>query len=131
MALSEQERKLLEQLEASLMAEDPKLADTLSGNAEVRVHRRRAAFAGLGFIVGIAVLLGGVQFHPVVSVVGFLLMLASALVGISSWRRVGDDESGIGRNRPSAPRPTTDHASDFMERLEERWRRRQEGDDKG
>ena len=105
MALSEQERKLLEQLEASLMAEDPKLADTLSGNAEVRVHRRRAAFAGLGFIVGIAVLLGGVQFHPVVSVVGFLLMLASALVGISSWRRVGDDESGIGRNRPSAPRP--------------------------
>ena len=131
MALSEQERKLLEQLEASLMAEDPKLADTLSGNAEVRVHRRRAAFAGLGFIVGIAVLLGGVQFHPVVSVVGFLLMLASALVGISSRRRVGDDESGIGRNRPSAPRPTTDHASDFMERLEERWRRRQEGDDKG
>ncbi len=71
------------------------------------------------------------QFHPIVSVVGFLLMLASALIGISSWRRVGDDESGVSRNRPSAPRPTTDHASDFMERLEERWRRRQEGDDKG
>ena len=131
MALSDKEQRLLEQLEAALAAEDPKLANTLRGTTSRRLHRRRAALAGLGFVVGIAVLLGGVQFHPVVSVVGFLLMLASALIGISSWRRVGDDESGIGRNRPSAPRPTTDHASDFMERLEDRWRRRQEGDDKG
>ena len=130
MALSEQERKLLEQLEASLMAEDPKLADTLSGNAELRIHRRRAALAGLGFVVGIAVLLGGVQFHPAISVAGFLLMLGAALIGISSWRRAGDDDSDVGRSRPTPPRPTTDHASDFMERLEERWRRRQEGDDK-
>ena len=130
MALSEDEQRLLAQMEAALAAEDPKLASTLRGTTR-RWHRRRAVLAGLGFVVGIAVLLGGVQFHPVVSVVGFLLMLASALIGISSWRRVGDDESGVGRARPSAPRPTTDHASDFMERLEERWRRRQEGDDKG
>ena len=92
MALSEQERKLLEQLEASLMAEDPKLADTLSGSSTIRIHRRRAAISGLGFIVGVVVLLVGVQVHPAVSVLGFLLMLGAALIGINSrlpWMRCG------------------------------------------
>ena len=50
MALSEQERKLLEQLEASLMAEDPKLADTLSA-AGFRVHPIGDA-TGVGYIEG-------------------------------------------------------------------------------
>lgn len=131
MALSEQERKLLEQLEASLMAEDPKLADTLSGTAEIRVHRRRAAVAGLGFVLGILILLGGVQVHWTVSVLGFVVMLASALVGISSWRRVGDDGGQPARPAagPSKPAPSAESSTDFMDRLEERWRRRQEGGD--
>lgn len=132
MALSDQERKLLEQLEASLMADDPKLADTLSGNANRRVHRRRAAAAGLGFVLGVVVLLAGVQVHPAVSILGFLVMLFSALVGISSWRHVGDDggqpaKPAPGPNRP--PSADSSSSSDFMNRLEERWRRRQEGDD--
>lgn len=125
MALSEQERRLLEQLEASLMAEDPKLADRLSGTAEIRVHRRRAALAGLGFIVGIVVLFAGVQVHPVLSIVGFLIMLASALLGIASWQRVGDDGGQPAKPSPPKNNPPT---SDFMDRLEERWRRRDQGD---
>ena len=63
MALSEQERKLLEQLEASLKADDPDLADTLSGAGSVRIHRRRATLAGIGFIVGIIALIGGIPLH--------------------------------------------------------------------
>ncbi|MHA6512245.1 DUF3040 domain-containing protein [Tessaracoccus sp. Z1128] len=129
MALSEQERKLLEQLEASLMAEDPKLADALSGSSSIRIHRRRAAVAGLGFIVGVVVLLVGVQVHPAVSVLGFLLMLGGALIGIHSWRRVEDDGGHASKLRPQAPRPPSSTSSqDFMDKLEERWRRRQQGD---
>ncbi|MBB1512624.1 MULTISPECIES: DUF3040 domain-containing protein [unclassified Tessaracoccus] len=130
MALSEQERKLLEQLEASLMAEDPKLADTLSGSSTIRIHRRRAAIAGVGFIAGVVVLLVGVQVHPAVSVLGFLLMLGAALIGINSWRRVGDEGAQPSRRGPSAPRPSpsTNPSQDFMDKLEERWRRRQQGD---
>ena len=129
MALSEQERKLLEQLEASLMAEDPRLADRLSGTAEVRVHRRRAALAGLGLVVGIVVLIAGVTVHPAVSVVGFVIMLVSVLVGVNSWQHVGDDGQPS-RPKPAPPKndPPSSSGSDFMERLEERWRRRQEGD---
>lgn len=125
MALSEQERKLLEQLEASLMADDPKLADRLSGTAKVRVHRRRAALAGLGFVVGIVVLLAGVQVHPAISIVGFLIMLGAALLGINSWQRVGDD--GAQPAKPASPK-NTPPTSDFMDKLEERWRRREQGD---
>ena len=131
MALSEQERKLLEQLEASLMAEDPKLHDTLSGSSTIRVHRRRAALAGLGFVVGVIVLLVGVQIHPAVSVLGFLFMLAGSLVGVGSWQRVGSDADGPAQ--PRGPRPSSGPGGgggnqDFMDKLEERWRRRQQGD---
>lgn len=132
MALSEQERKLLEQLEASLMADDPKLHDTLSGSSTIRLHRRRAALAGLGFILGVVLLVVGVQFHPVVSVAGFLLMLAGALVGINSWQRVGDDPDRPAKHRPTAPFSSSGagatSSQDFMDKLEERWRRRQQGD---
>lgn len=130
MALSEQERKLLEQLEASLMAEDPKLADTLSGSSTIRIHRRRAAVAGVGFIAGVVVLLVGVQVHPAVSVLGFLLMLGAALIGINSWRRVGGEGVQSSRPRSNAPRPSpsANPSQDFMDKLEERWRRRQQGE---
>ena len=130
MALSEQERKRLEVLEASLMADDPKLADRLSGSAEIRVHRRRAALAGLGLIVGLAVLVAGVTIHPAVSVLGFLVMLGSVLLGIRSWQRVGDDDPQPSKTTPAPPKntPPASSSSDFMDKLEERWRRRQQGD---
>ncbi len=129
MALSEQERKLLEQLEASLIAEDPKFAQTLSGAGGVRIHRRRATLAGLGFVAGLLLLVIGVQIHPAISIVGFVLMLASAIIGVSSWQRV----TGEGQPRVPTPGPPQDSprasSQDFMERLEEQWRKRQDGKD--
>lgn len=133
MALSEQERKLLEQLEASLMADDPKLAETLRGTNEVRIHRKRATVAGLGFIVGVVVLIAGVQVHPLISIAGFVVMLAAAIIGVNSWQRVSGDDHGEAESvRPDGgpgPKPTTQSSQDFMEKLEERWRRRQDGGD--
>lgn len=134
-ALSEQERKLLEQLEASLTAEDPKFAETLRGDSHVRIHRRRATLAGLGFLVGIVVLVAGMQIHPAVSVVGFVCMLAAAIIGISSWQRVSNEEEGAPRPKSPTSSPTGGHQTaptsqqDFMNKLEERWRKRQEGGD--
>lgn len=126
MALSEQERKLLEQLEASLMADDPKLAETLRGTAGIRVHRRRATLAGLGFVAGVVILIAGVQIHPVVSIVGFVLMLASAIIGMSSWQVVTGDAQRAPRPGDGPPKPSS---QDFMEKLEERWRRNHDGND--
>ncbi|MDO5735485.1 MAG: DUF3040 domain-containing protein [Propionibacteriaceae bacterium] len=126
MALSEQERKLLEQLEASLMAEDPKFAQTLSGAGGVRIHRRRATLAGVGFVLGLLLLVAGVQIHPAVSIVGFVVMLAATIIGVSSWQRVEGQPAGRTSPPPPPPKPAS---QDFMEKLEERWRKRQEGGD--
>ena len=116
MALSDKEQRLLEQLEAALAAEDPKLASTLRGATTRTLHRRRAALAGLGFVIGLAALVGGMQVTWVVSVIGFLIMLVSTVVAIRSWRVVETQSNGR--------RPEPDSA--FTDRIDDPWRR---GDD--
>lgn len=122
MALSEQEQRLLEQMEAALAAEDPKLASALRGTTVRTLHRRRAAVAGLGFIVGVVALVAGLEVHPAISIVGFVVMLVSTIAALTAWRHV--DDSGV-RRPPSRPKtPSGDTA--FMDKLEERWRRRKD-----
>lgn len=113
MALSDKEQRLLEQLEAALAAEDPKLASTLRGTTTRTLHRRRAAIAGLGFVIGLAALIGGMQLSIVVSVIGFVIMLVSTVVAISSWRVVETESQGRAADAPSA----------YTDRLDERWGR--------
>ncbi len=125
MALSEQEQKRLEQLEASLMANDPKFADTLRGTTQFRVQRQRAALAGLAFVIGLTALIVGVRIHPLISIAGFVVMLVAAIIGVSSWSRV----EGQSPTTASAKKPTPDKGEDFMAKLEERWRKRQQGGD--
>ena len=50
------------------------------------LHRKRAALAGIGFVVGIIALVAGMQLSPVVSVLGFVIMLAATIVALTSWR---------------------------------------------
>lgn len=126
MALSEQEQKRLDQLEASLLADDPKFADTLRGTPQFRVQRRRAALAGVVFVAGLAALVLGVQFQPLISIIGFVMMLVAAITGISAWSRVeGQEEPKRSSSKSNHPSSGTD----FMNKLEERWRKRQQGGD--
>lgn len=113
MALSEKEQRLLEQLEAALAAEDPKLASALRGTGSRTLHRRRAAFAGLGFLLGIAALVVGMQINPIVSVLGFVVMLASTVVALGSWRQV---EAGAAETRQ---RPQRNAAASDRWRLDD------------
>lgn len=133
MALSEEEQRLLAQMEAALAADDPKLANMLSGTGTRRIHRRRATIAGIGFVLGIVALVGGMQFNQsilgiLLSVGGFLIMLAAAVVGLSSWQHVNDEDLG---ERPTPMNSTTatgdpnEQVKLFMDKMEERWRRRQ------
>lgn len=142
MPLSEEELRLLEQMERALVEEDPKLASTLRGTAFRRSARRRAIIAGAAFVVGVAVLMGGaVAQLPVLGVVGFVIMLVSATVALTSMRgqqsaaaaadpRAGHPSHGFtvidgGRTgKTRRPRRTSGHS--FMERMDERWRRRRD-----
>lgn len=121
MALSEEEQRLLAQMEEALAAEDPKLASTLRGTTTRRLHRRRAALAGVGFLIGIACLIGGMQLSPALSIAGFVIMLAASVIAVTSWRHVGDAAA----TDSSARSPHGEKAA-FMDKMEERWRRRQD-----
>ena len=100
MALSEEEQRLLEQMEAALAADDPKLVNAMRGTGVRRVHRRRAAIAGIGFFAGLALLIAGISVTPFLSVVGFVVMVAAAVTAIYSWQHVGTSaDPGIGRDR--------------------------------
>lgn len=123
MALSEHEQRLLEQMEAAFAAEDPKLADTLSGGSGRRLETRLAVGAGIAFVVGIVLLLVGIQTHWLISVLGFLVMLAATIGGLTAWQRQGT----LPKRKGKAKTHATAHDRRFMGRFEDRWNRRQEG----
>jgi hypothetical protein len=132
--LSEEEQRLLEQMEQALVAEDPKFASALRGSALVARSRRHAILAVLGFLAGVAALMiGAIAALTVVAVVGFILMLTSAYVFVIAWRRAqqGDDSSSTqeqasGGEATSSRRGRSRSHGSFIERMEERWRRRRE-----
>ncbi|MFW6775317.1 DUF3040 domain-containing protein [Nocardioides sp. CPCC 205120] len=141
MPLSEEELRMLEQMERALLAEDPKFASTLQGSRMRTTARKRAIVAGVLFLGGVALLMTGVvtRVEPV-SIVGFLVMLGSAVFGLTAVRAravpataetAADPTAGLtlidGGRRPRRQRGNQRHDGSFMERLEERWRRRREG----
>ena len=142
MPLSEEELRLLEQMERALVEEDPKFASTLRGTAFRRSARRRAIVAGVCFAVGVAVLMtGAVASIPVLGIAGFVVMLASATVALASLRgqhgpaaaadpRASHPSRGgftviDGGRRTKRSRSSASHGS-FMDRMNERWNRRRE-----
>jgi hypothetical protein len=139
--LSEEELRLLEQMERALVEEDPKFASTLRGTSLRSIARRRAVIAGVVFVIGVGVMMAGLvmQWIPI-GIVGFVVMLGSATVALSALRgqraapadtpAVSDShKSGLtllqgGRRERRSKRPK--NTDSFMERMEERWRRRRE-----
>lgn len=129
MPLSEHEQRLLEQMERALYAEDPKFATALEG-AGMRTHtRRRTGWAIAGFVVGVVLLMTGVMTQIiVVSVVGFLLMLAGAVMAVTGWRRSpGNDRAAGGTGTARGGRAQRQpRRARMMSRIEDRWRRRRD-----
>jgi hypothetical protein len=141
--LSEEELRLLEQMERALVAEDPKLASTMRGSKMRHHARRRAYIAGGVFLLGVIVLMtGAVTSQTVVGIVGFVVMLGAAYVALVSWRgstaTAAPDaptdqhtpftliEGGRPAKRGKSPRGRGAQHGSLMERFEERWRRRRD-----
>lgn len=148
MPLSEHEQRLLDQIERALYAEDPKFASTVRGGRLKRPSRRRR-LQGIGlFVLGVVALVVGVVFTiwrplgiPVVSVVGFLLMLGGAVLAVTSAgasKNAEKSEEGAegvegaapgaggsaGGSGPAAGRSQDKDKGGFTSRMEERFRRR-------
>ncbi len=135
MPLSDEEARMLQQLEQSLAAEDPDFASTLRGSKLLARNRRIAVLAGLGFVVGLVVLFSGAVFALTwLGILGFLGMLGSGYAFAVAWKRGigGADEAeraaGPASRAPQGKQPKS--GGSFVNRMEERWQRRQDGEDR-
>jgi hypothetical protein len=143
--LSEHEQRQLEQIEQALYAEHPRFARAVRAS-DPRVHyRRRVIQAAVGFLVGVGLLVAGVATKdPWIGVAGFVVMLACSMWALNSYRHMTGITAGrglakerragrgsrAGRGGRAGRRGRVGKApsAGMMERLEERWRRRQERD---
>jgi len=127
--LSENEQRLLEQMERALYAEDPKFASAMRGANRRPGAGRRLLLGGVSIVLGLVVLVFGVsQKQVLLGVLGFVLMLGGTAYAVSSQRRGGPVGvvNAAGGVRPAAKGRKRSHGS-FMQRLEERWDRRRDG----
>jgi hypothetical protein len=127
--LSEHEQQLLEQMEQALYAEDPKFASQMQGAGARAAARRRMAVGVVGAIVGLAVVIVGVQTQLwVVGAVGFAVMVASVAFALTPQRRktkLGAVQPDGSIRRPStSPKSKSSRGGSFMDRMEQRWERR-------
>jgi len=125
--LSEHEQRLLEQMERALYAEDPKFASSLRSAGPRPGSRRKAAVGVLTALVGLGLLITGAATSLiVVGVLGFLAMLVGTFLVVTTMRARPEVETAApGKPGKAAKAPKTG----FMDRVEERFRQRREGDD--
>lgn len=133
MPLSEHEQKLLEQIERALVDDDPKFASQVRTGDRRQKARRKLQLGALAVVVGLAVLVGGAVIPAVpLGVLGFLVMLGGAALGVLNYRAAtgaveaagptgaapaGGATRGRGGKAKARRQPLKD-------RLEERFRRR-------
>jgi hypothetical protein len=133
--LSEHEQRQLEQIEQALYREDPKFGRVVR-SSDPRVHyKRKLVQAFVGVLAGAgAVAAGLVTRRSYLYEAGAALVVLSLVWAIVSWRRhaarVRPARTKV-VSQPQAAGPGRSRAgwrARLMERMEERWRRRQQGD---
>lgn len=122
MPLSEQEQRLLEEMERSLYQNDADFVATVNPRRG-KPNYTVLAIGVLIAVVGVAALLGGVIIHqPIVGVLGFVVMFVGVLLAVAPPRR-----RGSAADAPGMPSGRKSGSSRFMDTLNERWDQRQDG----
>jgi len=119
MPLSEQEQRLLEEMERNLYQNDADFVATVS-QRRGKPNYTIVAVGVLVVLAGVAVLIGGVMSRlPIVGILGFIVMFAGVLIALAPPRK---SSVNAPRDRAaSAPRQ-----SSFMDGLNDRWDKRQD-----
>lgn len=119
MPLSEQEQRLLEEMERGLYQNDADFVATV-GQRRGKPNYTVVVVGALLAVLGIATLLVGVVIHqPLVGVLGFIIMFGGVLLAIAPPRRL---EAPAPDHKPGKPAK----AAGFMDGLGNRWDKRQD-----
>lgn len=126
MPLSDNEQRLLEQMERALYAEDPKFASTMRGAARRSGSAHRLMIGIGGLVVGLILLVVGVAQELVpVGVIGFVCMLAGTAYAVSG-KRGKSGPAGVVQGNGTVRQASKRRSGSFMQRLEQRWDRRRD-----
>lgn len=134
MPLSEHEQQLLEQMEQALYAEDPKFASQMQGSGARRSARRRMAVGVVGVVLGLALVLVGVNTTMWIGAVGFAVMVGAVAFALTPPRRKAalgtvQPDGSVRRSAPGKAAGRTKSSKpggSFMDRMEERWDKRRD-----
>jgi hypothetical protein len=120
--LSDHEQRLLDEIEQALYAEDPKFAASVRSARTRSRTRRTAVLCAFGVVAGLALVLVGLVTNLIVlSVVGFVFVVASCGYGVQVLRGHGRGTT----NAPTAGSPSrAPRPGGLKGRMEERLRRR-------
>lgn len=130
MPLSEQEQRLLEEMERNLYKNDADFVATVGGSGRGRPNYRAIVIGVLLAVAGAGALIGGVASQILlVGVLGFALMFVGVLIAITPSKRGSAAATPMAGPSTAAGRPAPRARGGFMDRLNERWDRRQEGRD--
>lgn len=123
MPLSEQEQRLLDEMERHLLSND---ADVVSAPRDGRaISYRNIVYGALAVLLGLGGLIVGVALQlVVVGVIGFALMLGGVILAVTPSRSTGP--AAPKDAKPAGSRPPKG-SGNFMDRMNDRWDRRQEG----
>ena len=134
MPLPEHEQRQLQQIERALYRDDPKFGRLMRASDPRMRYGRKLLQALPGAVIGVGLFAAGAVIHRVyLDAAGVVIVLVSLVWAVVSWRRY------VARVRPARSRAGTKTATGtkhrsgqawrarMMERMEERWHRRQEG----
>ncbi len=134
MPLPEYEQRQLQQIEQALCRDDPKFGRRMRAG-DPRVHyARKLLQALLGVVIGAGLLSAGTVTHRAYLVAaGVVIVLLSLVWAVVSWRRYtarvrpARSRTGTKTAKGTKHRPGQTRRARVMKRMEQRWRRRQEG----
>ena len=89
--LSEEEQKMLEEIERSFYDSDPDLARTVGLRAQRRPSRIPTIAGVAGIVGGLALVILGLSRHVAISYVGFLAMLAGSFALVGRLRQIAQE----------------------------------------
>ena len=116
MPLSEQEQRLLEEMERGLYSTDADFVATISHGTS-RPNYRMIVIGALVGVLGIATIVVGIATRlPIIGVFGFVIMFVGALLALRRSTSLAPVREGA---VPAS-------GSGFMDRMNARWDRRQE-----
>jgi hypothetical protein len=89
MPLSEDEQRILQEIEAQFYATDPQLAQQVSETTLYRHAARTIRWAVIGFVAGFVVLVASFASSLILGFLGFMAMLACAFIVERNVRKLG------------------------------------------